>query len=373
MIKFRHTLVSVGVIGLAIPIWINADVPAGASSNLSQTLYPGCVPLKKVSERVVRVQPDNKSKPTLVTRTVYRSPSRSGSDISIDHYSQPISLNHLSNHDIAFLGFPLKPATGSARSSWNSRYAQKPLRTSSSDAAPCINGTSVPAAYPSLNGVTSPNWSGRLNLSTSAGYYKEVTGRATIPHFQRSACPTPSAHAIWVGIGGWNSGSLIQAGIDVNANSDTVFPWIEHLTQNNPSQSEGEIRVSNPPVNPGDTLDISVVYGANGQVTYSFFNVTTGVTGLAHEAVIPATYDGTSVEWVDERTLINNKYAYFRKITDNTTWRYEGANNKSIDDAQPSNVAEHIIIMKNAANKTLGIGFRITGVASSQDYWAACS
>jgi hypothetical protein len=90
-----------------------------------------------------------------------------------------------------------------------------------------------------------------------------------------SVLPEPSgvwyADSTWVGVGGWNQGSLLQAGTTEESYYGTVYyvVWDENL----PGQQQEQSRFV---VNPGDLIKATISQSAGSTWTISVVDETTG-------------------------------------------------------------------------------------------------
>jgi hypothetical protein len=134
----------------------------------------------------------------------------------------------------------------------------------------------------------STNWSGYA-LSTGAGAVSRVAGSWVVPAVSSRVAGYSSA---WVGIDGWNSGSVEQIGTD----SDYVngrfyyYAWYEMYPV-------GSVNLSLT-INPGDTIDASVSYTGSSEFTMALTNVTTGNSFSITKTSAQA--QRSSAEWIQE-------------------------------------------------------------------------
>lgn len=126
-----------------------------------------------------------------------------------------------------------------------------------------------------------------------------------------SGCSNSSTdESTWAGIGGWNSGALIQAGTDMNGVSQP-FAGYEYLEPcpTDPTQECGPSEISGAYVPTGVRI-VTIVYRVG---TSTHFTVTAGGTVVLSVTVdLPSSYyDGSDAEWINERptySLGNNPY-----------------------------------------------------------------
>jgi hypothetical protein len=105
--------------------------------------------------------------------------------------------------------------------------------------------------------VVSLNWSGYVVVPKAHARVTAVTGSFLVPGVQ-SAVP-PGYGATWVGIGGYLTGDLIQAGVGENAPTGVgqYYAWFE-LLPGYEQQIAGCSGAAACPVNPGDRLTIGI-------------------------------------------------------------------------------------------------------------------
>lgn len=132
------------------------------------------------------------------------------------------------------------------------------------------------------------NWSG---YSVGLGPYSKVEGTFTVPNL--AATPTETRTAEWVGIGGINTASLIQAGVTETYDPDgqPVYPyaWYEVLPA-------PEMPISTVSVRSGDAVTITI-----WQVGGTLWRITlTDDTSGAEPFTTVQTYSGppTPADWI---------------------------------------------------------------------------
>jgi hypothetical protein len=160
---------------------------------------------------------------------------------------------------------------------------------------------------------TSTNWSGVVDFGGATAYEQ-----TTSFHFVNADYVVPVAtqpygvctggwvySSTWVGIDGWNSPDVLQAGTSSNAycgtsgTSTEYFAWYEWF----PNYA---VRINNFPIAPGDDLYIEV-WNTTATQGYAYItnystnkSVTLGFTAPAGTKLV-----GNSAEWVIERPGIN--------------------------------------------------------------------
>jgi len=139
--------------------------------------------------------------------------------------------------------------------------------------------------------VLSSNWSGYA-VATSAGAVTDVKGSWIEPTLHSpSAANTYSA--FWVGIDGYNSGTVEQIGTDLDTNASgkaVYYAWYE-MYPNSPVNLSMTI-------NPGDQLSGEVKYTGSNKFTLTLTDVTTKTTFSTSQTLRSA--QRSSAEWIAE-------------------------------------------------------------------------
>lgn len=269
--------------------------------------------------------------------------------------------------ELATFGLPARPVAGSEREVWDRDYAHM-------DAAdPGVVCPSNRVAGGVVGTVNSQNWGGGFTLNGSAtlNTYWNAQVRWGQPYFV-GVCPGTSAHAIWAGLGGWNSPRLIQAGTDVSASNmnGSYFFW-EML---NASISPPEQIMSSPMVAAGNYVGATSTYGS-GEVQFDVWNYTNqqyAVIRVSQFAGYPASsfYDGTTADFISERPYggsASGGWFYLRKPSSGTiSFPYALANNQAIS------------VFNSWRINTFSSGHYLQastydGVNAWNNNWAACS
>ena len=161
---------------------------------------------------------------------------------------------------------------------------------------------------PVLTNATSGNWSGAATFAPTGKPYRFVGGQWTVPSPNTTADGSYYASE-WVGIDGWNSSDVLQAGTETQVTkfwiftSTQVYTWWEWFPA-------GEVRIGNLPVVPGDVMYCLICADSTSHATVSFSNQSQGV-GTRFEITPPAgtTLTGNVAEWIVERPSINGSTA----------------------------------------------------------------
>jgi hypothetical protein len=143
----------------------------------------------------------------------------------------------------------------------------------------------------------SANWSG-FAQGASTGTFKSVVDTWKVPTVNTSLSGSQFS-SDWVGIGGLNDGSLVQAGTEAdNSNGTAVYrAWTEVL----PAAEDPLSLV----VHPGDTIKTSVVFSSTKKTwTMTVKDVTTGLKGKRTATKSAVGSSEGSVEAIHERPCI---------------------------------------------------------------------
>ena len=155
----------------------------------------------------------------------------------------------------------------------------------------------VQAAHRSGNlGWSSSNWSG---YAITGGPFNSVSGQWVVPTVTATKKATYSS--TWVGIDGFNNGSLIQTGTeqDFFSHSGHYAAWWEILPA-------AETVIPSITVHPGDHFSASITSKGNGSWTISITDTTTGRSFTTTQS-----YSGprTSAEWIQEAPTVGGRIA----------------------------------------------------------------
>jgi len=145
---------------------------------------------------------------------------------------------------------------------------------------------------------TSLNWSGYVDYGATFSY---VAGDWTVP---TASCSSGDLYAsFWVGIDGYQSGSVEQDGTDSDCSlgHPTYYAWYEMYPAASVELPSGH------PVSPGDTMSGSVSFDGSSTWTLTISDLSAGWN-------YPKTFSETglsqaSAEWVAERPEVNGNIA----------------------------------------------------------------
>jgi Peptidase A4 family len=161
-------------------------------------------------------------------------------------------------------------------------------------------------------GLNSGPWSGGVLLA--GGPFETIFGQWTVPSVMPGATGDGDWWSVaWIGIDGWNSPDVLQAGTGQHASrkNGTVtteyFAWYEWFPN---SWTE----ITNLPVHPGDAISVIVRYlgivNGKPQGSAAITNITTGVsTTVTFFAPTGTALQGNCAEWIMERPTFSNVLA----------------------------------------------------------------
>ncbi|HEY1987398.1 MAG TPA: G1 family glutamic endopeptidase [Terracidiphilus sp.] len=283
-------------------------------------------PLAAVAQNVKHLQP-NEIPTNLPGATTIAAPP-AGFD--------PISA---SDEDLAYHGFPPRPNQTTDATHYASWV--RAMKASKTRIVPKLEQTSVfhgpakqqngknttPGAVSNGGTATSSNWSGYVDFSGagsygSASYYYIVADYIVPPARQAFGACTGSwdYSSSWVGIDGWGSGDVLQAGTESDAycsggSTGTYYsPWYEWYPY-------GEVRIGGFPVAPGDEMFVEVWHTSSTQGYAYMVNenndqvVEVGFTAPAGTYLV-----GNSAEWVVERPSVGGSLATLTNYIADVFW-----------------------------------------------------
>lgn len=163
-------------------------------------------------------------------------------------------------------------------------------------------------AAPGIANATSTNWSGAAVFSPAGKPYRFVGGQWTVPSPNTTANGSYYASE-WVGIDGWNSNDVLQAGTETAITKlsfvtvTQVYTWWEWFPA-------GEVRIGNLPVSPGDVMYCLICADTARHATVSFSNQSQGV-GTRFDITPPkgTSLTGNVAEWIVERPNVSGSVA----------------------------------------------------------------
>lgn len=261
----------------------------------------------------------------------------------------------------------LRPAAQSDQCLWTSGEEDPPL--SSIDQT--VQGECSANVWAT---ATTSIWSGYM---VTAGYnkYSGVTGRLVVP--ARSNFCSGSSYAGWIGIGGYNTTSLLQIGLMYTPGSSTARFFYEYLGVNTAYPA---VFPSGVTFTAGSTVDLKMTYDPSTRK----FSMTAGLVGdttpFTKTVTLPSGddfYDGTTAEWVDERLTVYDVPSGQFSVTSlmkfgSISW----ANAKGLTSSGTwetiSGGTETPVVMYSYPNVLAQPVNGLTSSTSFSDYWFAC-
>lgn len=214
---------------------------------------------------------------------------------------------HASHAQLAEYGFQERPALESpsypAWAETMSNYRSTPIP------AVALGPTRI-LPHQKGSGSTSPsggfiqsNWGGWI-ANWGSTHYVATEMDFTEPSTQTTSCSGSTA-AAWTGLGGYNTGKLVQDGVEVPTNGLSLCSsepsgycaWYEYL---NATTNHGPTIMSNLNIRSGDNMHLYTVYSsALGRIN---FYVADNTTGTSQSVIITGVgtsyYDGTSGDFI---------------------------------------------------------------------------
>jgi hypothetical protein len=273
-----------------------------------------------------------------------------------------------SDRELATYQIPTRPTQQAERSAWNARF------TSWSSHGPV--GMCETSRRNGLTHVTtSPNWAGGMSVNGSAtvGTFYQNVGDWTQPSFV-GGCPNSSGYSIWAGLGGYNSGRLLQSGTSIDGGTNALYEWWELLS---PQHNNAEVRFigGTNAVHGGDKVQSFNSYSASaGSITMGVINIANGethavtVTSYNGQAA-SGYYDGTTSDFVTEApTNGNGNIMDLRQPVGNSTYYYYATTNGNPISSYPSWRINELGVSTGRTMQSSGFD----GVHAWRDTWNGC-
>ena len=226
---------------------------------------------------------------------------------------------HASDDSLASYGFPPRPDAARAPAAyahWAKAVGAHPKRI-----VPELQATDVyhgpnttPPSRLIANTVTSTNWSGyAVDTGAAAWAATSISSIATdliVPAVSARTCNTTWEYSsAWVGIDGYASSDVLQAGIEADAictstGPQTFYsPWYEWY----PFAST---RITNLPTTPGQSLYVHV-WATSATVGYAYLQNLNSNLSVSITLTPPAgtTLRGESAEWIVESPQVSGSLA----------------------------------------------------------------
>ena len=246
--------------------------------------------------------------PTLVATNLAGTYAFAAPPAGFDAFSAPPEM-------LAEYGYPARPSPVARRSydMW-----ARAVRAERTRIVPVLRQTDIAAgaamqARRGLRGgtATSKNWSAAL-LANSASHYGSgsfatVAAWFNVPAANQAVgtCYGWDRLATWVGLDGWTSKDVFQAGTSSSAycadetTMQQYFAWYEWY----PSLL---VEITNLPVNPGDAMVVWLIASGDTTGTAWVINETSGMSAdINFSAPSGTELVGSSAEWVQERPTVS--------------------------------------------------------------------
>jgi hypothetical protein len=262
--------------------------------------------------------------------------------------------------ELALYGFPPRPDASlrpKAFAAWNKAMSQSKTKV-----IPVLQQTTIfhgPAkstTAPQISettSTTSSNWSGVVDFSGATSYNSSSTYYYIYSDYVVPAVKAASCNAVWeyssswVGIDGYGSPDVLQAGTEADAycsgstTSTYYSAWYEWYPY-------GEVRVSSVPVAPGDDIYVEVWHTSSTQGYAYLVNENTGqYFDIGFTAYPGYPLVGNSAEWVVERPSVGGSLATLPKYTDDVFWA-AGAETENSTFYTPSYSGAYLVSMSGA-------------------------
>lgn len=213
-------------------------------------------------------------------------------------------------------GFPARPKNAADLAKWTetmSAYKRTPVPAVTKRPDRNHNNVLEKAPKPadsvtvnSLNGVMgSYNWSGYA-AKGGTNTYAEVQGDYNQPTVRNTGSAN-TYECSWVGLGGYGTEKLVQAGTEADRRNgrNVYYAWYEYLG----SSGAGVSQISLPSitVRPGNRIHTYVSFQRSNGVLNCYVANNTNGTSQSVIVNLPTStyYDGSTAEWIDERTNVN--------------------------------------------------------------------
>lgn len=194
--------------------------------------------------------------------------------------------------------------------------------------------------------ATSANWSG---YAAHGGTYKSVAAHWTEP---KGHCTSGDGHdysSFWVGLDGYNSGTVEQTGTDTDCKGATHlhYAWFEMYPA-------GSVRIKHT-VRAGDKISAQIAYKGGGKFRLSLTDHTRGWTAIEHKSLSSAKRSSAEViveapsSLSGELPLANFGKAYFTRAKVNGT-KIGGHNPTKITMVYQGRQLDRISSLSNGTN-----------------------
>lgn len=208
-----------------------------------------------------------------------------------------------------------------------------------------VHTTFPPSSSNAITTVQSLNWAGYAVSSSVTGSVTDVKGSFTIP---TASCNTKNAFAsFWVGIDGFNSGTVEQTGVTANPCNTSLAPvgysaWFEFFPAAPVYASKS--------LAPGETASAEVTFSPSTGIFTTSITVKSGSTTivtLTHSQTVSGAA-ASSAEWIAEAPSSGGKIlplANFGTVSFSSASATIGGTTGSISASFPSSTANEIVMV----------------------------
>ncbi len=172
-------------------------------------------------------------------------------------------------------------------------------KASTSHIHSCSDNNLSTSTRSSITSITSDNWSGYIsNLGPApSNTYSQIQMNYTHPTM--SSGNYNCYNSYWVGIGGFSSNKLVQAGT-ATSNLGVNYAWYQYISDSDNSHMQ---IITSLVINPNDAVHVYISFEKeNDKFTYYIANNTTGKSASGYVILdADSYYDGSSAEWIVER------------------------------------------------------------------------
>lgn len=300
-VRLRGSL-TLASLSLAVTAW--AAIAAPAASAASESAEPGLLPNCdgiatnwSTAGATVKQYPDGGSSYT------YRVEEGGPETLTFGKPPKGFDAVDATAEELEDFAFPPRPTEPSALKNWESMVSQfqttAPPIACMGKVGPSLSPAEGEIEFSTLSGGR--NWSGYIaNAPKYPTHFVMAEAHYYQPSGTRTSCKSNAQEASWVGLGGRNTGALIQAGTSVNtSNGVGAFAvWKAGHSYHN-----GNPKLS---FEPGDYMGMYAAYDLAAEHVYFYLeNVTTHeLSPFLGENIGSNYYDGSSAEAIIERPSV---------------------------------------------------------------------
>ena len=237
----------------------------------------------------------------------------------------PSKFNPLeaSNKELKDYGFPEKPSNKEELLAWKEAMSHATNFVIPEFMETNINHESAQIS----NASYTSNWSGQMAVPPSGQSFTKVTANFIVPSV--SISDRESYSSTWIGLGGFYTNKLIQAGTaqhKLSSGATQYYTWWEILP-------DPEQRITNIAVYPGDKFYVHISWDSSrSSATFFIENVTRSqYSSFSTSFTTSSDYDGSSAEWIVERPSVGGRISPLARFgTVDFTSSYAGTPSSSL-------------------------------------------